>query len=695
LLRLYPKDKSILEFDKIRELLIAYCNGAAAKERAANLSIYNDYEIVNTLLLQANEFSTMLKDGDALPIKYSLHLFSELNLLRIQNAVLNEEQFFLLKELALSIESSFRFFKNKPTVYPVLAEMISDTYFEKKIVDLIEHVIDIDKSVRSNASPELQNIRSSLQRRRSELNKMFAKAIQRLSKEDKLVDIEQSIRNGRKVLAIYSEHKRQVKGILHGMSDTGKTSFIEPEETVQLNNDIYELEQAERQEIYRILKELTANLFPFHSLLVRYQEAIVSYDLLYAKAKLAVDMNGVMPHLIKGSSFNLISAYHPLLYLYNKKLNKPTNPLSLLLNQDNRILIISGPNAGGKTICLKLVGLLQIMIQCGLLIPVDKDSELGIFDTLMISIGDTQSIEYELSTYSAHLKMMKHFCLYADKHTLFLIDEFGTGSDPTMGGAFAESILENLAANKAIGIVTTHYMNLKTMANQVKGIINGAMEFDETNLKPLYKLQVGKPGSSYTFAIADRIGIPKKISERAKELVNKNHFKLENILRDLQKEKQELKEREHQIKEFERELKLKENHLEQVIKSKEVQIETEVNKRTKNEFQKVKETEQRLRQLISEWNKTKDKSKISIKISELISKANPRPKNQVLKTKKGEVIIDSKDEVSVGDEVRVKTLNRIGKVIEINKKKIKVNMNGLPIEFDKEQIVKVKRIEDK
>ena len=691
MLRVYPKDKSLLDFDKVRLMLSDYCNGAPASELAKNLSSENDFDTVKKMLLQTNEFAVMLRESSVLPLKYSISLFSELNLLRIDGAMLHEEQFYNIRELTLSIESAFHYFKLHPDIYPALQEIIFQTKYEKNIALYIEAIIDIDKTVRSNASQELLQIRTDLAKKRIELNRQFEKAIARLSKEGMLVETEQTIRNGRRVVAVFSEHKRQVKGFLHGLSDTGKTSFIEPEETVEINNRLYELEQEERREIVRILRELTAKLKPFHGLLAQYQDIIVQYDLLYAKAKLALDMNGAMPVVSKQSIVHLIKAYHPLLLLHNKKQKKETIPLSLQLNHEKRILIISGPNAGGKTICLKLVGLLQLMMQAGLLIPVAPESEMGIFNTVMISIGDTQSIEYELSTYSAHLKIMKHFCLYADKHTLFLIDELGSGSDPTMGGAFAEAILETLATSKAIGIVTTHYMNLKTLANRFNGIINGAMEFDEKNLLPLYVLQVGKPGSSYTFAIAERIGIPRKVSDRARELVKQDHFKVENLLRELQKEKQVLNDREKSFLENEHKVKQKENQLNQLIENKDRQIAEEVKKLTRVEMQKVNETEKRFRQLMAEWNNTKDKSKLSQKISGIIVKNKPAKTPAVIKVK-GEIIQEIKDAIKIDDEVKVIPLNRIGTAVELLKKKIKVNLNGLIIEFENEQLIKIERI---
>ncbi|MBU6203932.1 MAG: DNA mismatch repair protein MutS [Bacteroidetes bacterium] len=689
-MRIYPKDISVLEFDKIRTLISNYCHGSIARENAIHLKPVSEEGEITRMLDETADFKNMLNGGTVLHIQYGINVLRELNLLRIQGSVLTTEAFHQLRILAEHIETSIRFFKANPAVYPSLEQRIQHTHSEPAIIQAIELVLDTDKSVRSNASEELYRIRTQLLSRRNELQRVFSKAIQRLSKAGMLIDIEQSVRNGRKVVAIFAEHKRQIKGIVHGISDTGKSAYIEPEETVELNNIIVELEQKERQEIHRILRALTDTLRPYHALFIQYQEIIAAFDFIYAKAKLAIDLNAIKPRIHKYATICLKQAIHPLLYLHNKKQNKTTIPLSLELDHQKRILVISGPNAGGKTICLKLTGLLQMMLQSGLLVPVAPESEMGLFNTLMVSIGDTQSIEYELSTYSAHLKMMKHFVLHADKHTLFLIDEFGTGSDPTLGGAFAEAILEELSQLKSIGVVTTHYLNIKTLADRVDGIINGSMEFDEVHLKPLYKLNIGKPGSSYTFAIADRIGIPKAVVDRARTLVQSDQYRLEKLLRDLQREKQQLSQQLKQVKETEHELLKQKKQLSAQKDQQEHHIEQEVHKRTRNQLQQIKEAEKRLTQLISEWNKSKDKSKLSQKIAELTMKHQPERKRV---TKKGNAVIiqHTDNELQIGDEVSVKTLNRTGRVVALQKKNVIVEINGLPIAYDRMNVVKIER----
>jgi DNA mismatch repair protein MutS2 len=336
--------------------------------------------------------------------------------------------------------------------------------------------------------------------------------------------------NGRKVLAVFAEQKRMVKGILHGESDSRRTSFIEPEETTHLNNDILSLENEERKEVYVILQRLTAKMRTYHPLLNVYHQIIGEYDFVRAKARMALEYRGNLPALNDQPTIKLVNALHPLLFIYNEKLKKPTIPVNLSLDDKNRILVISGPNAGGKTVTLKTVGLLQMMLQAGLLVSCNHDSEFGIFKQLMIHIGDTQSLEFELSTYSSHLINMKYFMENANGKTLFFIDELGSGSDPNLGGAFAEVIMEELAKKHSLGLVTTHYLNLKVMANKVSGIINGAMAFDEKKLQPLYQLIIGKPGSSYTFSIAERIGLPHHLISKARNLVDENHFSLDKLL---------------------------------------------------------------------------------------------------------------------------------------------------------------------
>ncbi|MBN8789098.1 MAG: DNA mismatch repair protein MutS, partial [Terrimonas sp.] len=512
-MKLFPESALVqLEFDKVKHLLVEHCQTAYAKNKAEHLRIHTRLEFIEPELRQTNEYKLLLQNGLYFPNDVVLNLSAELRLLGIDGAVLNEEQLTAIRKLAENMKQLFHWFDNeRKVVHPALFKVIAGSYYEKAIAEMINDVLDEYGNVKDNASKELAQIRISLARKRAELRRVFDRVISKWNKSGYVSDIEEAFLNGRRVVAVHAEYKRQVKGILLGESDTRKTSFIEPEETIELNNDVFGLENEESREVYRILRELTSQLSVYAALLKAYHTIMGEYDFICAKAKLAADVQGNYPVVEDKAQVNLVQAYHPLLYLYNQRSGKPTIPVSVSLNDKNRILVISGPNAGGKTVTLKTVGLLQMMIQSGLLVPVHPTSQMGIFKQLMIHIGDTQSLEFELSTYSSHLKNMKYLIETANGRTLFFIDELGSGSDPHLGGAFAEVILEELAKKHAYGIVTTHYLNLKVMANKTPGIINGAMAFDEKNLLPLYKLVIGKPGSSYTFSIAERIGMDARL----------------------------------------------------------------------------------------------------------------------------------------------------------------------------------------
>ena len=541
-MRLYPESAAVqLEFDKVKSLLAAHCKTEYAKSKAQNLRIHTRHEYISLELAQSHEYKLLLQQSQYFPNDFILNISNDIKLLGIPGATLSGEQFLQIRKLTENISNIFRWFDAERRVaYPALTKVIADTYYEKIIIELIDDILDEQAVVKDSASEALQKIRMSLYRRRNELRRVFEKVLAKLAKAGYSADIDESFSNGRRVVAVFSEHKRQIKGILHGESDSKKTAFVEPEETIELNNEIFSLESEERKEVQRILKELTSKLSVYASLLKTYFQIIGEFDFIKAKAKLALDVRGELPNLTDKANIHLIDAYHPLLYLYNKSSNKKTIPVTLTLDDKKRILVISGPNAGGKTVTMKTIGLNQIMLQSGLLVPVHPTSQMGIFKQLFIHIGDTQSLEFELSTYSSHLLHMKYFIETANGRTLFFIDELGSGSDPNLGGAFAEVILEELSRKHAYGIVTTHYLNLKVMANHVQGIINGAMAFDEKNLQPLYKLIVGKPGSSYTFSIAERIGLPNQLIQRARKLVDDEHFKLDKLLNNTEQNLQEL-----------------------------------------------------------------------------------------------------------------------------------------------------------
>jgi DNA mismatch repair protein MutS2 len=695
-MRLYPESAYLqLEFDKIKALLAAHCQGEYARNKAQQLRIHTKIEFVNTELKQSHEYSQLLKNAVYFPNDYILNLSNELKLLAIPGAVLAGEQLIQIRKLAESIEKIFRWYDNERRVaYEALSKIISGTYYEKTIIEMIDDVLDDQAQVKDNASPELKNIRMSLYRKRNELRREFERIVSRLNKQGYLAEIEESFMNGRRVVAIFAEQKRTVKGILHGESDSRKTAFVEPEETIELNNHVYELENEERREVYRILRELTAKLSVYASLLTIYHTVVGEYDFIRAKAKLAADINGEYPALVDKAHVHFVQAYHPLLYLYNRKSNKPTIPVSITLDDDKRILVISGPNAGGKTVTLKTAGLLQMMVQSGLLVPVHPSSQFGIFKQLMIHIGDTQSIEFDLSTYSSHLIHMKYFMENANGRTLFFIDELGSGSDPNLGGAFAEVILQELTKKHAFGIVTTHYLNLKIMAGKTPGIMNGAMSFDEKNLRPLYKLVIGKPGSSYTFSIAERIGLDKSLIKRAKDLVDEDQYRLDKLLnrteqglRDLEKKEKELyqaiKENERLKREMEQVMN-KEKHQQQV------QLLQEQNRISEEKIAYLKDMERKLKQLLTEWRKEEDKNKVIKQMNALLFKKNETKAVGKMQKKIESKFTEVGGEIKVGDKVKMKRNHQVGEVMEMRGKRAVVKIGLLPMQVEVSDLVVVK-----
>jgi DNA mismatch repair protein MutS2 len=700
-MKVYPESASVqLEFDKIKSLLTEKCRTEYAKTKASELRIHTRKEYIDLELKQSHEYKQLLQNAIHFPNDYVLNLSRELRLLSIHGSMLAGEELVSIRKLAISMENIFRWFDaERRTAFAALAEVISGTYYEKVILQMIDDVIDDNGNVKDNASAELQSIRTNLYRKRNELRRMFDRIINNLNKQGYLADIEESFMNGRRVVAVYAEQKRTVKGILHGESDSRRTAFIEPEETIELNNQLYELENAERKEVYRILKELTKQLSVYASLLSTYHAIIGEYDFIRGKASFALSIQGEYPVVTDKAHVHLVKAMHPLLYLYNQKAHKATIPVDLTLDDKNRILVISGPNAGGKTVTLKTVGLLQMMVQSGLLVPVNPSSQFGIFKQLMIHIGDTQSLEFELSTYSSHLLSMKYFMENANGKTLFFIDELGSGSDPNLGGAFAEVILDELGRKHSFGIVTTHYLNLKVMANKTPGIINGAMAFDEKRLQPLYKLIVGKPGSSYTFSIAERIGLDKRLVQKARALVDEDHFRLDKLLnrteQDLHKVQQKEKDLHQLLKENERLHKEMQQVVDREKHKQQVELLKQQNKISEERIAYLKDMERKLRQIVIEWKKAEDKNKVVKQIAALLFK-----KNEQKAVSKKQKQIDSKYEeitgdIKVGDKVKMKRNLQVGQVLELRGKKAVVKIGLLPMQIDLNDLSLVKEKEAK
>ncbi len=698
-MKLYPESAvTQLEFDKIKTLLAAHCKTEYAQNKAGDLRIHTQKLYIDIELQQSHEFKLLELQSQYFPIDFIINIHRDIKLLGIEGSMLTGDQFLEIKKLTQNAESIFRWFDaDRRTAYPALHKVIVEKHYEKAIITLIDEVLDESGNVKDNASDALHRIRLNLYKKRNEQRRMFDRVVAKLAKSGYTADIDESFSNGRRVVAVFSEYKRQVKGILHGESDSRKTAYIEPEETIELNNEVFSLENDERKEIVRILRELTRRLSVHSFLLQTYLEVIGEFDFIRAKARFAIDVNGNYPTVIDKAIADLKEAYHPLLFLYNKKAQKQTIPVNITLDDKQRILIISGPNAGGKTVTMKTIGLNQMMLQSGLLVPVHPTSQMGIFKQLFIHIGDTQNLEFELSTYSSHLLHMKHFIENANGKTLFFIDELGSGSDPNLGGAFAEVILEELARKHAVGIVTTHYLNLKVMANHTQGIINGAMAFDEVNLKPLYKLIVGKPGSSYTFSIAERIGLPQHLINRARTLVDEDHFRLDKLLnrteQDLQHIDKEKKELNQLLKENERlkhEMKTtfdKEKHRQQV------EIVKQQNRITEERIADVKETERMMKQIVMEWKKAENKEDIYKQIQNLLFKKNDQTTNNKLAKKTDKKYKETGDEIREGSKVKMKKNHQVGEVKEIRGKRAIVQIGLLPMNVELTDLIAVKEKE--
>lgn len=699
-MRLYPDSALVqLEFDKVKALLKAHCNTDHAKQKADNLRIHTRKDFIELELQQSYEYKNIALQQQYFPNDFNLNLQKDLKLLGIPGAMLVGDQWMPIRRLTENTATIFRWFDNERRLaFPYLAKVIEGTYYEKQILVLIDEVLDENGTVKDNASADLQKIRMSLFRKRNELRRMFEKVIAKLAKAGYTADIDESFSNGRRVVAVFSEHKRQVKGILHGESDSRKTAFIEPEETIELNNDVFSLEHEEIKEVQKILRALTARMQVYAPLLSSYLTVAGEYDFIRAKARLALDMNAQLPNLLDRAHIHLVDAYHPLLYLYHKSSGKKTIPVTLTLDDKNRILVISGPNAGGKTVTMKTIGLNQLMLQSGLLVPVSAVSTMGIFKQLFIHIGDTQSIEFELSTYSSHLMHMKYFMEVANGKTLFFIDELGSGSDPNLGGAFAEVIMEELCRKHSFGVVTTHYLNLKVMANHTPGILNAAMQFDEVNLMPMYRLIVGKPGSSYTFAIAERIGLSTKLIQRARQLVDEDHFKLDRLLnrteQDLQhldKEKKQLnkllRENEQLKKEMEKVLD-KEKHLQQI------ELLKQQNRITEDRIVYLKDMERKLKQIVLDWKKTDNKQEVVKHLQNLLFKQKETIVVNKLAKKTDSKFKETHTDIVVGALVKSKKNYQVGEVKEIRGKRAIVQIGLLPMNVDMADLIAVEKIEE-
>jgi DNA mismatch repair protein MutS2 len=700
-MNLYPQSTPTqLEFTKVKTLLFNYCNTEFAKEKAEQLRVHNHKKYIETELNQTHEFKLIQQQSQYFPLDFIINISRQIKLLSIAGATLSGEQFLQIKSLSENINNIYRWFDaERKLAYPFLAQIIEHSYYEKNVIVFIDEILDEGGNVKDSASEDLAKIRMSLYKKRNELRRVFERVLSKLAKAGYSADIDESFSNGRKVVAVFSEHKRQVKGILHGESDTRKTAFIEPEETIQLNNDVFSLEYEESKEVQKVLRDLTKRLSVYAPLLQTHLQIIGEFDFVKAKAKLAIEMNGNLPNVIDKAVVDLKDAYHPLLYLYNKASGKNTIPVSISLNDKSRILVISGPNAGGKTVTMKTIGLNQMMMQSGLLVPVNPTSTMGIFKQIFIHIGDEQSLEFELSTYSSHLISMKYFLENANGKTLFFIDELGSGSDPNLGGAFAQVIMEELCNKHSLGIVTTHYLNLKIMASNTKGIVNAAMAFDEKNLLPMYQLIIGKPGSSYTFSIAQRIGLPHQLINRAKNLVDDEHFKLDKLLNNTEQNLQQLNKEQKQLTQL-----LKENEqLKKEMKAlmdkekhkQQVELLKHQNKVAEDRIAYLKDMERKLKQVVFDYKKTDNKNEVIKNLQNLLFKKDDTVVVNKMAKKVNSKYVELRQEIVVGSLVKLKKNYQVGEVKELRGKRAIVQIGLLPMNVEMLDLVVVEKIEVK
>ncbi len=525
-----------LEFDLIRLMLHDYCLGTTAKLRMVDLAPLDNPKKIKTELLKTNELLQIKTQGLPLPRIDFEEMEREIEMLGHNGSVLEEISFSIVLNNSKLVNDLIKFFK-KNDEFKNLAHLFDSVYWTLDIIKPIEKVFDPKGKIKDDASATLSEIRREIITARRTISRSFNKVLKRYQTQGWLADTNEAYVNNRRVLAVESTHKRKIEGTIHGSSKTGSITYIEPKETSKHNYELEILFDDERREILKILRDLTETIQHSLPLIKAYQFLLTELDFINAKTKLAQELNAVLPGLVNEPRIELIDAYHPILLLTNQKAMLPTYPQSLLMDKFSRMLVISGPNAGGKSITLKTVGLLQVMLQSGLLIPVNPNSKMCFFQQILSDIGDNQSIENQLSTYSYRLKRMKMFLDVTNRKTLLLLDEFGTGSDPDLGGALAEVFFEKLYSKKCFGVITTHYANIKMKAAQLKNTLNGCMLFDEDSLEPLFQLSLGQPGSSFTFEVAEKNGISKEIIQLAKSKLDGRNVKMDKLISELTKEK--------------------------------------------------------------------------------------------------------------------------------------------------------------
>ena len=663
-----------LEFNTILETIAAKCNTEMGHEMALEITPFKNKEELLLELFQTSEYVSSFSNNNAIPNHGFETITKDLQLLGIEDSFLDVNSFKKIAHVATTANFLLLFLKKFQEYYPKLNEYASTIATTKDINKAIDVVFDKYGEIKDNASPDLVNIRKSMQLVRGKINQSFGLALSQYNASGYLDDIKETVVENRRVLAVLAMYRKKVKGSVLGSSKTGSIVYIEPEATLRYSRELNTLEQDEREEIIRILKQLTNEIRPFKSLLLEYQSFLAHIDIVAAKAKYANAINAILPEITEEKRLFFRDAFHPILYLNNKEKRAVTHPQTIELTNEGRIIVISGPNAGGKTISLKTIGLLQLMLQSGILIPVHERSKTFLFDRILTDIGDNQSIENHLSTYSYRLKNMNYFLKKCNAKTLFLIDEFGTGSDPELGGALAETFLEEFYAREAFGIITTHYTNLKILANELPYAINANMLFDEKTLEPMYKLHLGQAGSSFTFEVAQKNGIPFGLINRAKKKIEKSKVRFDKTIATLQKERSKLEKTSQNLKEEESKAREESKKMENI--NAKIQDKLERYQELYDANQRLIYLGQRLDDISEKYFNNKDKKTLIGEFLKMVEIENSKRK----KITKKEKIEKEKVEKVVIAEVKEK-------VEEIRKEKKEQKIKAQKIEENKPKVI--------
>lgn len=719
---IYPSNfENKIQFSEIRSLLKGYCLCQLGKDKVDEMAFSGDVAVINTMLRQTREFRRLQEESDDFPLQFFFDMRESVKRIRLEGTHLEENEIFDLRRSLETIAAIVRFLDRGSDDgvydYPTLHELTEGVLTFPEILRRIDQILDKYGKVKDSASPALADIRMQLHKAEGSVSRTLYNIL-RAAQSEGLVDkdVTPTVRDGRLVVPIAPGLKRKIKGIVHDESSTGKTVFVEPTEVVEANNRIRELEAEERREVVRILVDFTKLVRPYVNEIIYAYLLLAEIDFIRARAEFAALVGGIEPEVQAAPVIDWISSRHPLLWLALKKQDKPVVPLDITLTRDRHILIISGPNAGGKSVCLKTVGLLQYMLQCGLSVPMSERSTVGVFKNLMIDIGDEQSIENDLSTYSSHLLNMKNMMRQANDGTLLLIDEFGTGTEPQIGGAMAEAVLNQFVNKQAWGVITTHYQNLKHYADSHDGIANGAMLYDRHEMRPLFQLAIGQPGSSFAIEIARKTGIPEEVIKEASEMVGSDYIQSDKYLQDIVRDKrywenkrqnvhQREKELERTVARYEKEIADLEQSRKDILRKAKEQAEEllkESNKKIENAIREIRESQaekeetKRIREELNEFKAG---------VSEIDAKANDdliakkirqiqerkerhkkhkdekaeRERQAAAKLREAASKAAKKDgrNLEVGDSVKIKGLSTVGKIESMDGKNATVIFGGM------------------